>query len=180
MSGSDVFETKGLCGVRESNPWTPVWTPIQLLWTSVLNFSDLTRTGVTTLHPTTQNKCTYGWYMYSRQIYSCTLCFFLKSVVAPVKRGGVDGAQGAISNVVLGSLCLVVFHILRLLSQEYTLYSKFFLWFHPRNSWDWLGMGNHFLIIIWSFRNFASNHILLVKLKYSFLPTRIFFSGFRG
>ena len=43
------------------------------------------------------------------------------------ERGGGDGAQGAISNVVLGSLCLVVFHILLLVSHEYTLYSKFFL-----------------------------------------------------
>ena len=31
LTASDVFETTGLCGVRESNPWTPVWTPIQLL-----------------------------------------------------------------------------------------------------------------------------------------------------
>ena len=31
LHSSDVFETTGLCGVQESYPWTPVWTPIQLL-----------------------------------------------------------------------------------------------------------------------------------------------------
>ena len=71
--------------------------------------------------------------MYIRLIYvqQADLLVYIehlsKECSSASKEGGVDGAQGAISNVVLGSLCLVVFHILRLLSQEYTLYSKFFL-----------------------------------------------------
>ena len=48
MSASNVLETTGLCGERKSNPSTQVWRPIQL-WTSVFNFSELTRTGVSHL-----------------------------------------------------------------------------------------------------------------------------------
>ena len=49
MLASDEFETTGLCGERESNSWHQSGHQSSYWHWTVLNFSELTRTGVTKL-----------------------------------------------------------------------------------------------------------------------------------